>query len=59
MALLVLYQENCDLIVAIKSFKIMLAVLDLYQSIYGNKRSPKAYTDNVKHLVRRFQEWQD
>ena len=50
---------KCDFLVAVESCKIMPAMLDLYRNIYGVKRSPQNYIDNVNRLEKKFREWRE
>jgi len=51
--------RKCGFLVAMESFRILPAILDLYRSIYSIKRSPQNYIDNVKRLEKRFREWRE
>lgn len=50
---------KCGFIVGIQAFKVAILFTDLYNSIYTVKRSPSTYTDTVRRLEKRIQEWHD
>lgn len=52
-------QGKCEFLVAVETYKILPATLDLYRSVYSIKRSPRTYIENVNRLEQRFQQWHD
>ena len=50
---------KCDFIVAMEFFKIVPAIVDLFRSIYGVKRSHQHYIENVQRLEERFRKWRE
>ena len=50
---------KCNFLVGVQSFHLLPINIDLYNSIYSVKRSPKTYVETVLRLERRLRDWQD
>ena len=48
---------KCDFLVAIESYKILPAVIDLYRNIFGIKRSSQQYIRNIQRFEEKFRDW--